>query len=197
MLIPALLILSIIFWIGSYKNFNDTVPRERMLFIRHMLNNIIFQGKGTGSYDGRVLNNDFSVLEPGDIILSTDPGGAYGYWTHAAMYLGNNEIAECLLTTGVTKRPVKECSYCTETSVIRVNADKAKIKSAVLFVEEQLGEPFFIFTDKNNKRVWYCTKLIWAAYKEQGIDLDPKGDWPLPDAFFDSQYVNLIYRNQE
>ena len=52
------------------------------------------------------------------------------------------------------------------------------IQKAVQFARNQLGEPYKITAQKTDNAHWYCSLLVWRAYKEAiGVDLDYNGGY--------------------
>ena len=49
--------------------------------------------------------------------------------------------------------------------------DSAKAKKITLFAEGMLGRPFDEKFDLSEQNKLYCTELVWAAYRSQGISL--------------------------
>ena len=60
--------------------------------------------------------------------------------------------------------------------IYRVKGATANQKNkAVDFCISQLGKKYFLDLAKNtskNQKDWYCSELVWAAYKNQGIDIE-------------------------
>ncbi|WP_051430850.1 YiiX/YebB-like N1pC/P60 family cysteine hydrolase [Thermicanus aegyptius] len=58
--------------------------------------------------------------------------------------------------------------------------------------QRQIGEPYSLTTSKDDTTRWYCSKLVWYAWNQQGYDLDPDGGYyVLPSDLEDS---DLTYR---
>lgn len=148
---------------------------------------------GVGNFSGTPNNLDLSVLEPGDIILGGNPGASYGHYSHAGMYVGNNQVVTMYTTTGVyLEQPAAYHRY-QWAAVARVTAEAQQKKEAVSYCRSQVGAPFFILTSKAEDGLWYCSKLIWFAYWKQGLDLDPFNSyWVIPDAFVHSPHIQVI-----
>lgn len=64
-------------------------------------------------------------------------------------------------------------------TVLRVkNASTTTINNAVSFCVSQLGKKYMLDFAKDtskNEKDWYCSELVWAAYKNQGIDIEVGG----------------------
>ena len=60
---------------------------------------------------------------------------------------------------------------CVKFKVARVSCSNALAKEAAHFIMKQIGKPFdddFSLTDTTK---YYCTELVWQAYRQHGIDL--------------------------
>ena len=121
--------------------------------------------------------------------IYTNPGL---YDDHVAIYIGDNKFIEAspyhsdseneklygvvISGIGLLKLWSKNIRYG------KVNATSEQKENAVEWAINQLGQPYQSdYTNKNcdpkDKKdkysdEWYCTELVWAAYKSQGIDLD-------------------------
>jgi uncharacterized protein YycO len=89
-------------------------------------------------------------------------------------------------------------------------ASDADIQNAIDFAKSQEGKKFaplfdldtFTFHKKNSNPndpddplsdAWYCTEIIWAAYDNQGIDIDSnKGSIVMPFDIHTSPYLDKI-----
>ncbi|NQE45260.1 Cell surface glycoprotein [ANME-1 cluster archaeon GoMg2] len=105
---------------------------------------------------------------------------------HVGIYIGNNEVVEARVKPfGVVKRPIESWDNLESATVcsLRVKCPSETRKEAALFAEGQLDKKwrpmwswFGKHTDEHSE-FWYCSELIWAAYYNQGIDID-KDDLP-------------------
>jgi uncharacterized protein YycO len=149
---------------------------------------------GIGDYDNVPNNLDTSDLQAGDIILGGNPGGTYGRYTHAGVYIGNNQVVDMYTSDGVYLADVSVYHNYTWAAVLRVKTSPEIRAAAVNYVKQQVGSPFFILAPKSDDGLWYCSKLVWYAYYRQGIDLDPfhNSYWIVPDAFLFSPKTTLV-----
>ncbi len=135
----------------------------------------------------------FAGLEAGDIILGGYPDCAYGRFSHVAMYSGNGQVIEAFADYGVHIRPIDHFRDYKEVCLLRVEADPEVKKQAVEYARSFQGKMFFALAFKPGDRIWNCSKVIWKAYNEQGIELDESEDlWISPDTFCDSSHVSII-----
>ena len=132
-----------------------------------------------------------TALQPGDIFFcewnhyDTDPG-----WDHVALYIGNGSIVEATPAGQGVVRIVETSYLAPYTEAIRygrvATANESQRLAAVAFAMSQLGKPYqylnFLRPMINRSKdpggdatAWYCTELVWAAYWQQGINLDVRG----------------------
>ncbi len=135
----------------------------------------------------------FAGLEPGDIILGAYPDCAYGYYSHAALYIGAGEIIEGYADLGITVRSIEHFREYPKICLLRVEADQAVKLAAVDYARLQVNELFYPVAFKSGERAWNCSKIMWKAYQRQGLDFDNTRDlWVPPDVFYNSPHVTVI-----
>jgi parallel beta-helix repeat protein len=131
-------------------------------------------------------------LRVGDILFDSDPLGGLG---HAGIYCGYGLTVEAtgdplaFLEPGVIMKSLeswdpKDMNPDGRQNVflIRVRCTDEIALSAVAFAQAQLGKDYWLSwlskncsTDQSN---WYCSELVWAAYYNQGIDIEyTPDDW--------------------
>lgn len=160
-------------------------------------------------------------LEKGDILVCRDdmsfvPGKE---WTHAGMYIGNEQVVEAVRGRGVIISPLSEWSwtghqgkYKTYVRALRVKTDDSMGEKAVNFAVGKKGQPFsaskiflqvLCLTKKQvDSDSWYCSELVWAAYQHASngaIDLDQNrnGNAVAPDEIDDDNEVEIIGEHKE
>jgi len=148
-------------------------------------------GYGINRYYNNMIS--FSGLEPGDIILGSYPECAYGYYSHAGIYIGNGKVIEGFVDLGVTEQPLEHYRTYSDVCLLKVNTDQELKKKAVAYVLNQKGKMFYPAAFKPGRRFFNCTKIIWQAYYFNGLDLDYNNDlWISPDIFLNSSYVSIL-----
>lgn len=157
--------------------------------------------KGNAGY-GQVskYTNDIplSMLKPGDILLGGWPNCAYGAFSHAGLYLGNGEVLEGYIDSGITLNSVNHYKDYANACILRVQTGEKVKKKAIEYARQQEGKIFYPVAFKNGARYWNCSKIIWKAYMEQNIDLDSTHDlWIAPVVFCRSPYTEIICRRGE
>lgn len=154
----------------------------------------VLNGELASGY-GPAVSTDISVfeIESGDIVLGGWPNCAYGRYSHAGIYLGDNEVLEAYVDYGITIQPLSHYTNYSQFCLLHVNADKEIKNKAVEYARAQKDKMFYIVSFKKDSRYWNCSKLIWKAYAEQGIDLDVNNDlWIAPESFVFSPYVDKV-----
>ena len=148
-------------------------------------------GYGFNSYYGNDIS--FVGLEPGDLIVGGYPGCAYGRFSHAGIYIGEGQVIESFGNLGVNIQPITHYREYSEVCLLRVKADPAVKKQVVNYALKQQGAMFYPLAFKPGERYWNCTKIMWKAYREQGLEFDPGNDfWVAPDLLYQSQLVEII-----
>lgn len=152
------------------------------------------EGKlGYGINKGRQNHIPFNGLEEGDIILGGNTDCSYGYFSHAGIYAGDKQVMEAYADLGVSQQDISHYWDYEKVCLLRVEAEQGKKKEAVAYVKSFEGGLFYPLAFKPGDRLWNCSKIIWKAYYEQGINLDPDDDlWIAPDNFYCSPLLTII-----
>jgi len=134
---------------------------------------------------------------PGDILLMDMCYPEDSEWTipgpyneHAALYIGNNEFIHA---GGDNNKTVSQKSYgrfyipARNIAFVRVKtADTSIREAAIAWATGRIGAPYQVFFQPPwfgrkianpsfplpSANMWYCMELQWAAYYNQGIDID-------------------------
>jgi uncharacterized protein YycO len=153
------------------------------------------QGHLTGQYQGRPNRADFSVLQPGDVLLCHNRDGGYGYWTHAVLYVGRDLAVDAdNFVRGTALYPLRNYHHYDELCVLRAKVNpetRAKIAAYAMDCVGRPYDPFGIVKDAHSE---YCSKLIWQAHAAAGIQLCPEKAWILPDDISKSHQLLLVGR---
>lgn len=148
-------------------------------------------GYGVPAMSGNQIS--FKGLEPGDIILGGYENCAYGRFSHAGVYIGNNKVVEAYADTGISIKSVYHYWDYPKICLLKVKADPDIKHKAVEYMLSFQGGLFYPVAFKPGERIWNCSKIIWKAYVEQGINLDPYNDlWIAPEVFYKSEWVSII-----
>lgn len=149
---------------------------------------------GVGYWDGEYNEFDFTQLEPGDLVLGGNTGSSWGHWTHAAIYIGDGMVMDNFLRTGVAPRPVTAYNvYYSHAGALRVKLPSDVKQRAVERAKSLVGRPFHMLAPRHSTSLFYCSKIAWWSYAEEGYDLDPEGAfWVVPDRVAESDLVEPI-----
>lgn len=137
----------------------------------------------------------FAGLEPGDIVLGGWPNCAYGRFSHAGIYVGDNKVLEGYVDYGLSVQDLSNYLNYSELCLLRVEASREIKDKAVAYALAHQGQMFYPVAFKQGERYWNCSKIIWQAYKLQGINLDIINDlWIAPESFSASPSVKILYK---
>ncbi len=128
--------------------------------------------------------NLLSLVKKGDIIHETEGNSAW-FLGHASIVEGifwDSTYGQFYIRVieagkgGVTRGVFDETRLANkEGTILRVStATDAQRSSAVNFCVSQMGKGYLLHTPKHSaasSESWYCSELVWAAYKNQGIEL--------------------------
>ncbi len=145
-----------------------------------------------------------SYVKRGDIVLMDcrDDSDIRRKWfipgphnDHAALYLGNNTFVHASAKgVQIVNYTSFHLNFKNFAFVNVTTANSSQKQAAVDFALNRLGASYQIFylfpffgrkiADYNFKHhtanLWYCMELPWAAYYNQGIDIDRNGWFPCP-----------------
>lgn len=77
------------------------------------------------------------------------------------------------------------------------NSNLSKRTGARDFARAQIGKPYSVFASKADYSSFYCSKLVWAAWRSQGYDFDYNGGfWVLPMDLVNSSGTVILWRNK-
>lgn len=133
-----------------------------------------------------VLLFNYSSLQTGDIIYETETiffnaghnamivdmahSGYYGSYMQTIEAVGGGVQYGFLDDLRMAEYKIKILRVSGTTSTIRSNA--------IYFIRAQLGKPYYLNTFRLNTSIdsleWYCSELVYAAYKYAGIDIGVK-----------------------
>ncbi len=134
-------------------------------------------------------------IEPGDILYDPYSAGV----GHVGMYVGNGQVVEAqgdylhpnnAEKSKVNINPLWKWDYPFRKSVYLLRVKKPENLTQTEFEQAKQNVVDFVLnqadkaydwawlqksTDENSE-FWYCSELVWAAYKNQGIDLEHYAD---------------------
>ncbi len=133
---------------------------------------------------------------------SGDRFSVQGYWNHAGLY---DSSCDCIIdawpdgktVSGGVRRSSKAfwAAHFDEIAVLRLSDIPRKIRKAVeRHAAAKVAEPYNLGTYKMNPAGgWYCSKLVYYAYLQECIDLDPNGGVAvMPDDIAISRGLNAL-----
>ena len=144
-----------------------------------------------------------------------------GHWTHAAMYVGDDQVIESGWNS-VRLSPVSEFVYPADecVAIYRVpGLTDTQRENIVNYAKEKLGDGYDVQSlllqfegkqqDNDDFSCWkyigpvsyprckwacshyYCSELVWAAYRKNGIDFDPEFGCVYPMDLVLSRHVQV------
>ncbi|WP_062327038.1 hypothetical protein [Treponema endosymbiont of Eucomonympha sp.] len=150
-----------------------------------------------------------SALQTGDVVY--DDMGFFGLMGHIAIvegvyrHSGRVFVRVIEAVADGVVRGILDATRVEErgTSVFRVSSATSRQRNAAVeFCQSQVIDPpkgwvFNLFGDRkktsSNATGWYCSELVWAAYYNQGIDLDSNGgDCVYPHDIRDSSLLSYV-----
>ena len=130
---------------------------------------------------------DFADLQPGDIILTLATHSLGWRHGHAAIVIDERHVLECVqLGTKAQTAGIGYWNCYPNFAVLRLkNITPELQENIVKFCESKLeGRPYKLLSGIFGKKApdiddedtgFYCTNLVWYAFKHFGIDLDSDG----------------------
>jgi len=126
-------------------------------------------------------------VRDGDIIFMelNNYSNKHPGWDHCGIYVGNNKFIhasgylKCVAEQNLSLFETFDCEIVY--GQVKTSNETQRI-NAINFAEGQIGKPYNAreLKDSNfDSEAWYCSELIWAAYLNQGIDIDRNG-WNFP-----------------
>ncbi|MHB1167411.1 MAG: YiiX/YebB-like N1pC/P60 family cysteine hydrolase [Carboxydocellales bacterium] len=137
----------------------------------------------------------FDLFEYGDFILVHDSTVAWGYFRHAGLwdtdFWNGNLTDDCIweatppqVTRGT---PDKFRHYDQAVGLWVPSATYDERYQTTWYAYYQFGEPYEFNLYLNNEDTWYCSKLVWAAYKNKA-NIDLNNRYYAPEVFPDDLY---------
>lgn len=156
---------------------------------------------------GYQIRQIINIIEPGDILLRVL--GTYinslftpGFWSHSALYIGNDEINHAV-GNGVVKEDLLDFCRCDSICILRVKREyQNRILNALQNSNKmELANTPYDFDFSNGNGQVYCTEFINDCYDNlfhydfSDISLDCQ--ILLPDGIYNSDKVEKIieFRN--
>ncbi|MFZ7825885.1 YiiX/YebB-like N1pC/P60 family cysteine hydrolase [Priestia sp. J2] len=167
----------------QYSDFSNQYSKELQSVKKETVNQIreeSLSSEQQNTYHASAVSG--SMGSTGDVLTTMKgssstanawPGG------HAAIVVDSANTIEAYGNKGPSKDGVRYWSNnwknrWKDAKVQRVkNSTASQRAKAVKYTKAQLYEPYnYNFASKNKTDSWYCSQLVWRAWKEQGYDLD-------------------------
>ncbi|TXT62994.1 MAG: putative distant relative of cell wall-associated hydrolase (modular protein) [Promethearchaeota archaeon] len=150
--------------------------------INYSLLGLLYQSGPLFSGDGNEL--DFSLLEPGDIIVTKGYPFTFllSSWTHALLYAGNGMVVEATYS-GVLFSDLEIVHDYDACAIIRVDTTREIKDAAISFAKAQFGKTYDPRLNplqgykSEYEDGYYSSELVWAAYKINNVDIDASPIW--------------------
>ena len=114
-----------------------------------------------------------------------------GYWSHAAMYIGDDMVAH-MLGDGITEEDILVFMRCDDVAVLRPRDNtmaETAIAKALVILEEGM-EYDFDFDNTNQK--FTCTEFVEHCYGNPVFNNRLNDNYVMPDDFIDSIF-DVVY----
>ena len=158
--------------------------------IRLYKGGIILFGDSHYTFKGKHMREALNLLQPGDVLLRSYKNylGSMvtpGYWSHAAMYVGNDTVIH-MLGDGITEEDILVFMRCDDMAILRC-PDKELVnkalKRALITLEE--GMEYDYDFDSDNKK-FTCTEFVEYCYSYPVFNEKINPSYLLPDDFVKS-----------
>lgn len=167
---------------------------DSLVFAHAVLRQIV-HGHLNGVYQGVPNGADFRGLKPGDVLLCRDSGGGYGYFTHAAVYVGGDLAVEANgFARGTALCSEDHFRQYDEVVALRfpVAGDVGqRIAQSAL---REVGKPYDPLARMEDGRSEYCSKLVWRVFAQNGLVLCRPRAWIVPDDLLRSGSFRRVNR---
>ena len=148
---------------------------------------------GSTSYKikGEDTREIVDAIQPGDILLRRYNhyiSGLMipGYFTHAAIYIGDNKVVHAL-GDGVIEEDILTFCRCDDIGIIRCR-NQEMIDYAIDFAKKQIGKEYDFDFNTENPDEFYCTELVYYAYQKPMMERT--GSVVLPDQMYRMHFSN-------
>lgn len=143
------------------------------------------------------LPNRTSIGGTGDILMALD-----SITDHVGIVVDSYTVIEAHPDNpneGVDYRDNNWTSRYNHIKGIKVdNATSTQKSNAVSYADDQIGDEYSLTTTHWTEDKWYCSKLVWRAWYEQGYDIEgrtyeARGTHVTPGDILDSPLTSVFY----
>jgi cell wall-associated NlpC family hydrolase len=142
----------------------------------------------------------FSNFDDGDVVVVTDPtsltghAGLFDDRYYSSIYSYAVLSANVAPGNGVQREQCLKYRTYDRAYALWVPKKASYGTAARTYAYKQMGKPYSITAAKTDTRSFYCSKLVWAAWRyTSGLDLDGDGGfWVWPIDLVNSRYTTLF-----
>lgn len=186
--------MSLMYW------FKEKIVRFFAKITIYKYPSFIMFGSTSYKMKGEDVRDVINILQPGDILLRRYDHFLTGlmipgYFTHAAIYQGNNQVIH-MLGDGIEKQDILTFCRCDSVAIIHCNDEqitkRARKMARDLLAQNVKYDYAFNFSDKTR---FSCTELINLVYDSPMIPRKNK-NYITPDDFLsiDKSLFEITYR---
>jgi hypothetical protein len=165
--------------------------------IRIYKGGIILFGSSSYEFKGPEMREALNSLLPGDVLLrrySHYLGSLAipGYWSHAAFYVGANEVIH-MLGKGIYAEDILTFMRCDDMTILRANntnSIRPAIDKAYEFKKKGIEYDYDFDASKADK--FYCTEFIDNCFGYPIRDRHEPGEIVIPDDFLNEEVFTEI-----
>jgi hypothetical protein len=164
--------------------------------IRLYKGGIILFGDSHYRMKGPDVRDIINALQPGDVLLRRYDHylGSHltpGYYSHAAIYVGQDEVAH-MLADGICKEDILTFCRTDAVAVLRCMSP-GMAEAAVIEANYWLAKGVdYDYEFEAEDEEFYCTEFVWVCFQEDNrIEYDK---YILPDDFLESKIFKMVLR---
>ena len=178
-------------WVASYSVPADHVPAAGSAnALRHLLHYALHLSPERSARALVTISAD--GLQPGDVIVASHGGNAYGYFSHVTALISADEVLGDHVGYGIYALPITRVLGYDHVRVLRATISGAQRERVAGFLRRLIGRQFNFLANKHDPRLWNCATSVWAAYHSVGIDLAPERDFIMPDDIAGNGHLQLV-----
>jgi len=160
--------------------------------IRFYSGGFVLWGDSSYKIKGPHMRSILNVMVPGDVLLrryNNYLGSVLikGYWSHAAIYVGNNRVIH-MLGEGIVSEDILTFMRCDDIMILR-SRDNSKVENAILWAEKFLADKIqydYNFSTSDNVK-HYCTEFVDICFGSPIGDKKGFNSIIYPDDFMNSE----------
>ena len=166
--------------------------------IRIYKGGFVLFGESSYQLKGSAMREILNLIQPGDILLrrySHYVGSLMvpGYFSHAAIYVGNNEIIH-MLGEGINKEDILVFLRCDDVALLRHRTPELiqrVIQNAKMYFEQKIKYDYNFNTKDSEK--FYCTEFVDKCADSIVLKSLKKRKAAMPDDFINETLFDIIW----